>query len=206
MRVRVIVRVLALVAAASTAGAGGPIFHEDARAAAAGTERRSGYFWLTPETQRLQDDGFANPGMLWVEAGKALWNQSAGASGQSCARCHDDATQSMRTVATRYPAYSRAAAHVINLEQQVNRCRTLRQRASAFVYESKDLLALTAFISYQARGLPMNVAIDGPATPSYERGKTFFNARRGQLNLSCAIVTNSMPAAICAANRSPRGR
>jgi sulfur-oxidizing protein SoxA len=89
-------------------------------------------------------------------------------------------------VATRYPAYSRAAAHVINLEQQVNRCRTLRQRASGFVYESKDLLALTAFISYQARGLPMNVAIDGPATQSYERGKTFFNARRGQLNLSCA--------------------
>jgi len=61
-----------------------------------------------------------------------------------------------------------------------------RQRASGFVYESKDLLALTAFISYQARGLPMNVAIDGPATQIYERGKTFFNVRRGQLNLSCA--------------------
>jgi L-cysteine S-thiosulfotransferase len=186
MRMRVIVRVLALLAAASTANAGGPMPPDDTRAAAVETERRSGYSWLSPETQGLQDDEFANPGMLWVEAGKALWNESADASGKSCTSCHGDAAQSMRTVATRYPSYSRAAAHVINLEQQVNRCRTLHQRASAFVYESKDLLALTAFISYQARGLPMNVAIDGPARQSYERGKTFFNTRRGQLNLSCA--------------------
>jgi sulfur-oxidizing protein SoxA len=186
MKMRVLIRALALVAAAPTAIADGPISSDDAHAAAVGAERRSGYFWLTPETQRLQDDEFANPGMLWVEAGNALWNLSVGASGKSCASCHGNAAQSMRTVATRYPAYSRAVAHVINLEQQVNRCRTLRQRASAFVYESKDLLALTAFISYQARGLPMNVAIDGPATQSYERGKAFFNTRRGQLNLSCA--------------------
>jgi hypothetical protein len=42
-----------------------------------------GYSWLSPETQGLQDDEFANPGMLWVEAGKTLWNESAGASGKS---------------------------------------------------------------------------------------------------------------------------
>jgi sulfur-oxidizing protein SoxA len=154
--------------------------------ASAAAEPRSGYSWLTPETQRLQDDEFANPGMLWVQAGEALWNLPAGAAGKSCAGCHGDAARSMRNVATRYPTYSNAAGHVINLEQQINRCRTTRQRASGFVYESKDQLALTAFISRQARGLPVNVAIDGAAAPSYRRGESLFNTRRGQLNLSCA--------------------
>lgn len=148
-------------------------------------ERLSGYDWLTPQSQALQNDDFANPGMLWVEAGKAEWNQRVGALNKSCADCHGDA-KSMRAVATRYPVHSAAAGRVINLEQQIDRCRTLRQQASALVYESKQQLALTAFVSWQSRGLPVNVAVDGPAAASFERGRTFFNARRGQLNLSCA--------------------
>src|SRR6202041_2592903 len=35
--------------------------------AAPSEERRSGYTYLSKETRRLQDDDFANPGMLWVE-------------------------------------------------------------------------------------------------------------------------------------------
>jgi sulfur-oxidizing protein SoxA len=117
--------------------------------------------------------------MLWVEQGEVLWNQPAGMSGKSCANCHGDAAQSMRTVATRYPAYSPAAHHVINLEQQINRCRTTRQYATALPYDSQNQLALTTFISYQARGLPMNVAIAGPAAESFRRGRTFFYPATG---------------------------
>jgi sulfur-oxidizing protein SoxA len=148
--------------------------------------RRSGYTYLSEETRRLQDDDFANPGMLWVEEGQRLWSQPAGASGQSCRSCHADASRSMRTVATRYPAYSPAAGHVINLEQQINRCRLRRLKAAALAYESKGLLALTAYIAHQATGLPMNVVISGAAAENFERGKTFFYRRRGQLDLSCA--------------------
>ena len=32
----------------------------------------------------------------------------------------------------------------------------------------------------------MNVSLTGPAAQSYARGKAFYEARRGQLNLSCA--------------------
>jgi sulfur-oxidizing protein SoxA len=35
--------------------------------------RRSGYTYLSEENQRLQDDDFANPGLLWVERGRELW-------------------------------------------------------------------------------------------------------------------------------------
>ena len=39
----------------------------------------------------MQDDDTANPGMLWVLDGEALWNRKAGAAGKSCADCHGDA-------------------------------------------------------------------------------------------------------------------
>ncbi|MGC4249951.1 MAG: sulfur oxidation c-type cytochrome SoxA [Sphingobium sp.] len=150
------------------------------------TGARSGYAYLSPETRHLQDDEFANPGMLWVEEGERLWKEPAGQAGKSCASCHGDAKRSMRTVATRYPAYSARAGRVINLEQRINGCRTGAQKADALAAESRDLLALTAFVSHQAKGLPMAVAIGGPAAGSFERGRAFFYQRRGQLNLSCA--------------------
>lgn len=146
---------------------------------------RSGYSYMAPETQRLQDDDFSNPGMLWVEEGRKLWNEPAGAKNLSCQSCHGDAASSMRTVATRYPAYSPQLGRVINLEQQINQSRTAHQGAEALAYESEPLLALTAFVASQAKGLPMQVAVDGPAAASFESGKAFFYQRRGQLNLAC---------------------
>ena len=148
--------------------------------------RRSGYTYLSEDTRRLQDDDFANPGMLWVAEGERLWNRGFGPSGRSCHGCHGEAGTSMRTVATRYPAYSPAVGQVINLEQQINRCRLVHLKIAALPYESEGLLALTAYIAHQARGLAMNVAIDGTAADSFARGRAFFYQRRGQLNMSCA--------------------
>ena len=48
------------------------------------------------------------------------------------------------------------------------------------------MLAITAYVMHQSRGLPMSVSLDGPAAQSFARGKAFYETRRGQLNLSCA--------------------
>ena len=40
-------------------------------------ERRSGYSFMTPDTKAMQDDDTANPGMLWVLDGEALWRRKA---------------------------------------------------------------------------------------------------------------------------------
>ncbi len=72
-------------------------------------ERRSGYSFMTPDTKAIQDDDTANPGMLWVLDGEALWNSKAGAAGQACADCHGDARTSMKGVAARYPRARRGA-------------------------------------------------------------------------------------------------
>ena len=68
-------------------------------------DRKSGYDADGARNPRMQDDDTANPGMLWVLDGEALWNKKAGAAEKSCADCHGDARASMRGVAARYPAY-----------------------------------------------------------------------------------------------------
>ncbi|MBL8384539.1 MAG: sulfur oxidation c-type cytochrome SoxA [Burkholderiales bacterium] len=146
---------------------------------------RSGSTYLSPELRAMQEDGFANPGMLWVEKGAKLWGVRAGADGRSCADCHGDARASMRGVAARYPAFDRAANRLLDLEGRINQCRAERQRAAPFAFESEELLGLTAHVASQSRGLPLKVAVDGPAAPHFARGRMLFERRIGQMNLAC---------------------
>ncbi|WP_420444743.1 sulfur oxidation c-type cytochrome SoxA [Candidatus Poriferisodalis sp.] len=148
--------------------------------------RRSGYTYLSEEHRQLQDDVFGNPGMLWVERGRELWDQPQGDGQQACASCHGDASTSMRGVRTRYPQFDPRTKKLINLEQRINRCRTEQLRVEAYPYESEALLALSTFVSFQSRGMPLSVDIKGPAAPFFEAGKAFFMRRRGQLDMACS--------------------
>jgi sulfur-oxidizing protein SoxA len=149
------------------------------------TERRSGYEFMGRDTRAMQDDDATNPGMLWVADGEVLWNGKAGASGQACAGCHGDARASMKGVAARHPAFDPARGRPINLEQRINACRTGRQKAAPLALEGKDLLALTAFVARQSRGLPIDIGIDARTKPYLDAGLSTFNRRQGQLNLAC---------------------
>jgi len=147
--------------------------------------RRSGYEFMGRETRAMQDDDVTNPGMLWVLDGEALWNRKAGAAGRACADCHGDARTSMRGVAARYPAWDVASGRPINLEQRINACRTGRQKDAPLAYESRDLLALTAYVARQSRGMEIEIAIDEQIKPSLDAGRDTFYRRQGQLNLAC---------------------
>lgn len=149
-------------------------------------DRRSGYTYLSPENQQLQNDDFANPGQLWVEKGREAWQKAEGSTHTSCASCHGNAAESMRGVRARYPRFDARSKKLINLELQINRCREERQQAAPYPYESEALLALTTFIGFQSRGLPINIRIDGPAQPFFAAGRAFFIRRRGQLDMACA--------------------
>jgi L-cysteine S-thiosulfotransferase len=144
----------------------------------------SGFEYLTPETQQLQNDEFRNAGTLWVEKGRTQWSTPE-AAGQSCASCHGDGS-GMTEAVTRYPRYLEAAGRVVNLEQQINRCRTEHLHAAAWDYESEALLAMTSFLTHLARGHRIDVAIEPHEVASFERGREFFYRRRGQYNLACA--------------------
>jgi sulfur-oxidizing protein SoxA len=149
-------------------------------------ERRSGYDFMTPDTQAIQNDDTANPGMLWVLDGEALWKSKTGAAGKACADCHEDARASMKGVAARYPAFDKTLGRPINLEQRINMCRVQHQQTTALPYESRDLLALTAFVAQQSRGVAIVAGADPQLEPFVAKGRELFMQRQGQLNLGCA--------------------
>jgi len=149
-------------------------------------ERKSGYDFMGPESRAMQDDETANPASLWVLDGEALWQRKAGAADKSCADCHGEASESMKGVAARYPAFNAARGRPVNLDQRINICRTERQQATPLPLEGKELLALNAYVARQSRGMPANVTIDDRARPFFEAGRATFYRRQGQLNFACA--------------------
>jgi sulfur-oxidizing protein SoxA len=148
-------------------------------------ERRSSYEFMSAETRAMQDEDTSNPGMLWVLDGQALWGRKTGAANRACADCHGDAAQSMRGVAARHPAFVEARREPVNLEGRINLCRSERQQAPALAFESRELLALSAFVARQSRGLPIE-SKDERLNPFIDKGRALFSARQGQLNLACA--------------------
>ncbi len=149
-------------------------------------QRRSGYADLGPDSKAMQDDDTANPASLWVLDGEALWSAKAGTANRACADCHGDAAESMKGVAAHYPAYDAARARPVGLEERINICRTERQNATPFRFESNELLALTAYVARQSRGMPVAETTDERLKPFLAQGRTLFEQRQGQINMSCA--------------------
>jgi len=129
------------------------------------SERKSGYEFMSRETRAMQDDAVTGPAVLTLLDGEALWGKLG------CAACHTN----MKGVAARYPAM--VGGKLTTLEQQV------RHKNPELAYESHELLALTAFVAKQSRGMPIQVS---EIKSHLETGSAFFHKRQGQLNLACA--------------------
>jgi sulfur-oxidizing protein SoxA len=150
------------------------------------SQLKPGSAFTSDANRTLQADEFANPGMLWVERGQKLWSEPAGTVAKSCESCHGDAALSMKGAAAHYPRVDPEMAGLTNLSGRINFCRERKQSALPYAQESDELLALSAFVTYQSRGIPMNVMVDASSARDFERGRSRFYRRMGQMNLSCA--------------------
>jgi len=146
----------------------------------------SGWHFRGEETRRMQEDDFDNPGMIFVEQAMDAWETPEGTENKSCATCHEAAEDSMVGVRATYPKWNEAAGEVRTVEMQINECRENRMGAEPWKYTGGDMVNMTALIASVSRGLPVNVAIDGPAQSTWEAGKDLYYTRTGQLELSCA--------------------
>lgn len=149
-------------------------------------ERQSGFAIMSPETQAMQRNDLANPAMLWVREGEALWSLAPGNGGKSCADCHGSAPEGMGGKAARYPRHDAASNRPVDLAGQVQHCRTERQKGTDWPRESRPLLAMTAYLGFLARGASISPAQDNELKAAAERGKALFFRRLGQLDLSCS--------------------
>lgn len=143
---------------------------------ASAQDRRSGFDDMARETQAMQRDDMQNPGMLWVAEGEDRFNRD-------CTACHSEA--SMRGVAARYPAWDEATGAPIDLAGRISACVERHQRVAPPARESQPLLALTAYVAYQSRGLPISRPADPRLAPALAQGRALYGERRGQLDLSC---------------------
>lgn len=145
----------------------------------------SGWVFRSTETQSLQMDDFENPGMIFVDNAIEAWNTVEGSEGKSCASCHG-APEEMAGVRPVYPKWNDAAEEVRTIAMQVNDCRTEQMGAEEIKYDGGDMLAMEGLLASVSRGMPIDVAIDGPAQTMWEKGRDIYYTRFGQLDLSCA--------------------
>lgn len=144
----------------------------------------SGWLFRDPSTQAIEEDDFSNPGMTAVDAGTALWSHVDGTAGKSCASCHNG-IESMKGVRAAMPKVNKAGK-LWSMEDYINDCRTNRMGAKAWGWDSQPMVDMTAAISMQSRGMPVDVKTDGAAKPFWEAGKKMYYTRTGMLQLSCA--------------------
>ena len=145
----------------------------------------SGWHFRGTETRAMQADDFDNPGMIFVEQAEDSWNKAEGTAGKSCADCHG-ASEEMAGVRPVYPKWNEAAGEVRTLEMQINDCRENQMGAETWGYTKGPMVNMTALLASVSRGMPVNVAIDGPVQSTWEQGKELYYTRTGQLELSCA--------------------
>ena len=148
-------------------------------------ELKGGIEFQGAEVRAMQEDAFSNPGLLWVDRGAELWKTPMGARKMSCSSCHGADGASMKGVATRYPSYVASLGGAVDLEQRINACVTGNQEAAALAWESQELLALSAFVARQSRGMRIVPDPSREIDSSYERGRAIYFQRQGQLNLAC---------------------
>ena len=150
----------------------------------------SGWHYAAPETQAMQDDDIANPAMAWNDIGAELWSKIEGESKKSCQECHGEAARSMKGVGATYPVYFEPLKKLVNVENRINLCRVKFMKAKPLKYESDDMLAMAIYVKNHSFGQPVNVKIDGPAKDFFEKGKAFYDQRRGQLDFACSNCHN----------------
>ena len=147
---------------------------------------RSGYEYLTPATQEMQDDEFANPGMAAVEKGRKMFH-TRGNNEQTCASCHGEngAKFNLKKIAS-YPVYNKEFNKPFTLQEQVNFCWEEHLDNVPFVYDCTELVDLETYVRSLARGETINVDTSGPMKKYYEEGKELFYSRFGQVDVACS--------------------
>ena len=118
-----------------------------------------------------------------IEKGEKLWNTPF-ANGETYANCFKNGGKGL---AVAYPYYDKKAGKMRTIEADLNECRTMNGEKPIKNLKHGDMARLVIVFKRLSNGLPMAVKLDSPeAVAVYEKGKQFYWARRGQLNMSCA--------------------
>lgn len=119
-----------------------------------------------------------------IERGGELWHETF-PTGKALADCFGGEAGAIRG---RYPSFDEKQGGVMTLPLAINACRAANG-ADPWEYASTEMIDLTAYLAYEARGQVIDVQIPAEqpgALAAYEAGKRFYYSKRGQLNFACA--------------------
>ena len=151
-------------------------------------EPLSGYAFIKDETRAMQDDDFANPGLIAVETGAKLFNTAFSASGESCADCHGEAGEKLdvQRIAA-YPVYDADNKKIVSLQGRIAACRS-RIADDTLPVNHPDLIALETFVRNRAKGVPVSVDTKGAEIEDLlKRGEALYRTRYGLIDMSCHV-------------------
>jgi len=122
------------------------------------------------------------PYELAVEEGEALFKKPF-KNGKTYANCFKNGGVG---IAHEYPYFDSKRREVVTLPLALNDCRS-NNGENPLKYEKGDIAKILAYMGYTSRGKRYDIKIpNSDAKKAYEEGKTFYYARRGQLNMACA--------------------
>jgi sulfur-oxidizing protein SoxA len=123
------------------------------------------------------------PYEIAVEEGEEMFNTPF-KNGKTYASCFRNGGIGVRGD---YPYFDEAKGRVETLESAINECRT-KNGESPLKWKKGKIASISAYMAFTTRGQTIDVKIphDQRAVDAYEKGKHFFYARRGQLNMACA--------------------
>lgn len=116
-----------------------------------------------------------------IDEGKALFHKPF-ANGKSLASCFPNGG----AVRGQYPYFDEKRGQVVTLEMAINDCLVANGEKPLNGMKG-DLPKISAYIAFISRGQAVHVQVKSAAAyKAYLKGKQFFFAKRGQLNMSCA--------------------
>jgi sulfur-oxidizing protein SoxA len=123
------------------------------------------------------------PYEIAIEEGEELFNTPF-KNGKTYASCFENGGVGIRG---NYPYFNKDTGKVHTLELEINQCRETNGE-KPLKYKKGQMASISAFMAYTTRGKVIDIKIphDQRAMEAYEKGKSFFYARRGQLNMACA--------------------
>jgi sulfur-oxidizing protein SoxA len=168
-------------------------------------EAVSGYEYVKPETRVMQDDDFANPGLLSVDRGEELFNKKY-ETGKACADCHGAEGEGFnKKRLARYPMYKNRTKEIITLQKRIKDCQsTITDKP--LQTDHPDLIALETFVRNRAHGEIVNVQTEGPVAELLKEGEKLFTTRYGLIDMSCQQCHDFYPGQMIRGQKISQGQ
>ena len=123
------------------------------------------------------------PYEIAIEEGEELFNTPF-KNGKTFASCFRNGGIGIKSD---YPYFDTKSGKVKTIELEINECLE-KNGEKPLKYNKGKIASISAYMAYTTRGQIIDIKIphDQRALDAYEKGKQFYYARRGQLNMACA--------------------